>query len=58
MASYLEIKKVLKEILNLDMNIDETCDITIPLDFRSPSETNIILDLFDNLHLEIINTTN
>lgn len=55
MASYLEIKKVLKEILNLDMNIDETCDITIPLDFRSPSETNIILSnlelitAFDNM---------
>lgn len=47
MASYLEIKQVLKEIFNLDMDMNETCDITIPFGFRSPSESNIILSNVD-----------
>lgn len=55
MATYLEIKQVLKEIFNLDMNIDEDCDITIPLGFYTSSESHITLSnvelktAFDNM---------
>lgn len=34
MASYLEIKQLLKEILNIEMDMDETCDIIVPVGWR------------------------
>ena len=43
MASYLEVKKILKDILCIDTDIDETCDITIPITSYSSEETNIVL---------------
>lgn len=55
MASYIEIKQVLKEILSLDMDIDEMCDIIVPLGLYSSQESNLVLsnsDLksaFDNM---------
>lgn len=55
MASYLEIKQVLKEILNLDMDVDESCDVIVPLGFYSSHESSVVLSnlelksAFDNL---------
>ena len=55
MASYLEIKQVLNEILSLDMDVDETSDIVVPLGLYSSQESNITIsnsDLksaFDNM---------
>lgn len=55
MASYLEVKQILKEILCIDMDIDETCDITIPGSLYSLGEENIVLSnnnlktAFDNM---------
>lgn len=55
MASYIEIKQVLKEILSLDMDIDEMCDIIVPCGIYSSQESNLVLsnsDLksaFDNM---------
>ena len=55
MASYLEIKQILKEILCIDMVVDENCDITIPVNSYSSDEVNVVIpnaDLrvaFDNM---------
>lgn len=43
MASYLEIKQLLKTILCIDTEIDETCDILIPMHHSGEDNTNIIL---------------
>lgn len=47
MASYLEIKQVLKEILSLDTDVDETSDIVVPLGLYSSQESAITLSNSD-----------
>lgn len=55
MASYLEVKQILKEILCIDMDIDEICDITISRSSYSLGKENIVLSnnnlktAFDNM---------
>lgn len=47
MATFLEIKQVLKEIFNLESEVDETCDIIIPTSRFSSRESDIILSNID-----------
>ena len=47
MAAFLEIKQVLKEIFNLESEVDETCDIIIPTSRFSSRESDIILSNID-----------
>ena len=43
MASYLEIKQLLKSLLGVRTEIDETCDILIPVRRHFEDDTNLIL---------------
>lgn len=43
MATFLEIKQVLKEIFNLENDVDEIRDITIPITRYSSNESNLVL---------------
>ena len=55
MASYLEIKQVLVNILSLNTEVDEECDITVPLGFNTEEGAKIVLpnavlkSAFDNM---------
>lgn len=42
MASYLEVKEVLKDILNLNTDINEICDIVMPDPYIQSEERNIV----------------
>lgn len=41
MASYLEVKQLLRDILCIDMDIDEKCDILVPISSYLEEGTNI-----------------
>ena len=43
MASYLELKQIIGEILSLDTEIDEMCDITVPLILYSGDDDSRIV---------------
>lgn len=69
MASYLEVKKVLKDILILNTDIDETCDIIMPDSYIQLEERNIVfsnadlknaynnMQIFNKEKLEIYSST-
>ena len=55
MASYLEIKQLLKDILCIEMDMDETCDIIWPFstysgsDIRITFPNEVLKRAFDNM---------
>jgi len=69
MASYLEVKEVLKDILNLNTDINEVCDIVMPDPYIQSEERNIVfsnadlknaydnMQIFDKEKLEIYSST-
>ena len=69
MASYLEVKEVLKDILNLNTDINEICDIVMPDPYIQLEERNIVfsnadlknaydnMQIFDKEKLEIYSST-
>ena len=69
MASYLEVKEVLKDILNLNTDINEICDIVMPDPYIQSEERNIVfsnadlknaydnMQIFDKEKLEIYSST-
>lgn len=69
MASYLEVKEVLKDILNLNTDINEICDIVMPDPYIRSEERNIVfsnadlknaydnMQIFDKEKLEIYSST-
>lgn len=69
MASYLEVKEVLKDILNLNTDINEICDIVMPDPYIQSKERNIVfsnadlknaydnMQIFDKEKLEIYSST-
>lgn len=69
MASYLEVKEVLKDILNLNTDINEICDIVMPDHYIQSEERNIVfsnadlknaydnMQIFDKEKLEIYSST-
>lgn len=69
MASYLEVKEVLKDILNLNTDINEICDIVMPNPYIQSEERNIVfsnadlknaydnMQIFDKEKLEIYSST-
>lgn len=69
MAGYLEVKEVLKDILNLNTDINEICDIVMPDPYIQSEERNIVfsnadlknaydnMQIFDKEKLEIYSST-
>lgn len=47
MASYFEVKQLLKDIFCIDMDIDETCDIILPISSRLGEDTNLANRIYE-----------
>ena len=43
MASFIEIKEVLKKVLRITDEVDETSDLVIPIPYYAEDEVSIVL---------------